>query len=378
MKNDNEVVEEMLDTALDSAELKLKEDADDTPDTETTEEPAEVEETPEAPAETPEVSDEAVDVAPTTPDPKNQKVTTKSAASDEAAKPSSSAKLVSDPPFWSSEEKKLLAPASRELQEIVARKAEQAQEWVNRMTSESQQGREIARKTSEVFAPHQQQLKEQGIYDMPGAIGLMGNMLGWNKLFKEDPRTAISELMRQANLTPQHFLGDGTQQEDQTGYSNDPRVEQALADAQEAKELAEEYRRQVEQTKTQSIETEINQFRNGTDSQGNNREQFSRLYAPQISTVYSEIIARNPGLPLTHALDQAYETVLSQARAAHGVKIPAQTQPGVRAPAQAKKAQAAASSIHGAPSSGVGSGRKKAVNIDEAIDASLDAHGFSA
>jgi hypothetical protein len=375
MSKNHEIDDDLFDAALDAAELEVKEKAAAEP------------EEPEAPA-VEEAEEEAVEEPveakkASEPDPKATKEEHKEAptpAVEEEAEIAAApeAKQVEDPPFWSSKDKQLLAKAPPEVREIISRKEAQRNEWVNRVTAEAEEGRALARKTVEAFEPYREELTAQGIKDLPGAIGMMGNMLGWNSLFNREPITAINALIKEKGLTLQDFFGeyDGAQQPQYSGHSNDPRVEQAIADAQEAKRLSEEYRQQIEQQRERLMESEISQFRNGTDSQGNSREQFARLYSPQISQVYSEIVARNPGTPLVQALDEAYETVLSQARAAHGVRGPASS-PQNKASAQVKRAQAAASSLKGGPSSGVGPGRKKVVDLDDAINQSFEELGFS-
>lgn len=364
--------DELLDAAFDEAEEELENKAEEPEEPATTEPAAEPEAekpTEDEPAAEPAAAEPAAKDAATTQEPSPAPTT---AGEGEPVSQAPSGSLVVDPPMWSAQDKALLAKAPREVQEIIARKEQQRNEWVNKITRESEQGRAILKRTHDVLSEHAAELQEIGVKDH---YELMKHMLGWNSAFRKEPKTAIEALMRQANLTPQDFFGEVNGEYVDYNQQSDPRVEEALAEAQEAKRLAEEFRGMIEQERYATQQAEIEQFRNGTDSQGQPRARFAQLYKDQIADMCVNIMSQYPGTPMTQALDQAYETVLSQARAAFGLNRGAPRSNGV----QAAKAQAAAGSVSGGPRTGTSKKPTKRYtdkDLDKVIQESMDELGL--
>lgn len=265
---------------------------------------------------------------------------------------------IEPPSFWSADRKAIFAKAPKEVQQAVAEYEAKRTEWANRIASESERGKAVEKRAQEVFAPYVEKLKEGGLQDPFEAAK---QLLEWNDSFEKDPLTSIVRLMQENGISPQDLF-NGYQQQPQ--YSQDPRVEQALAEAKAAKELAEQQRNFIAQQQQKQFMGEVERFKNEKDSAGNVRKSFAEMYAPQIS-MRAEAIQRETGAQLYDSLTQAYEEVLGQARKAFGVS--AQHSPEVVV-AQAKKAHAAASSVVGAPANGVATKRPKALTIDEALD----------
>lgn len=275
-------------------------------------------------------------------------------------------------PFWSSREKSVLAKVPQELRgelaSIIAQKEAQRNEWVNKVTAKAEKGLTYAKRTDEVFAPYSERLKASGAKDV---FEVFGRMLEWDRQFSTDPVLAIQELVKRNQITAEEIFGGANSQYDSQAEYADPRVEQALEEAREAKRLAEEYRQNVSRQQDAAITQEVENFRKGTDSLGRPRAEFAKLFAPQISKVYSEIVERSNGISVTDALDQAYEYVLSQSRAALGGNSAPQSfktkqAPKATAPASSQKAKAAAGSVKSSPGGGTTT-KKGPKDIDEAI-----------
>ena len=363
--------DELLDAAFDEAEEELENKAEE-PEEPATAEPAAEEAPEEEPAAEPATEPAAEPAAKDAATTQEPGPTPTTAGEGESVTNAPSDSLVVDPPMWSAQDKALLAKAPREVQEIIARKEQQRNEWVNKITRESEQGRAILRRTHDVLSEHAAELQEIGVKDH---YELMKHMLGWNSAFRKEPKTAIEALMKQANLTPQDFFGEVNGEYVDYNQQSDPRVEEALAEAQEAKRLAEEFRGMIEQERYANQQAEIEQFRNGVDSQGQPRAKYAQLYKDQIADMCVNIMSQYPGTPMTQALDQAYETVLSQARAAFGLNRNAPRSTGV----QASKAQAAAGSVTGGPRTGTSRKTSKKYSdkdLDKVIQESMDELGL--
>lgn len=298
-----------------------------------------------------EQSEEAQEVASTEVEPVSTQV--------EAAPP------IDLPAFWSADEKAALAKAPREVMEIVARKEAQRNEFAQRLATESERGRAIEARISEVIKPYETKLKAQGVKD---PLELFERQLAWNDLFTADRasvKRGLADLMQKNGLTPEDFydVEDSQSVEPQT----DPRVEEALREAKEAKESFQSW--QSEQQK-RALMSEVESFKNGKDSTGQVRKAFVEMYEPQIAQAVSAMKAQNPQLTNEQALSSAYEWVVGEARKAFGVsgsKLPT-SQPDV------KKIQAASGSITGAPANGAATPRAKlkGKNFNEKIDSALD------
>lgn len=336
----------IIDSALDSAEELIAERI------QIDQEAKEVEEVEPAAVEKPEAQAEPEESAAPAPEPVAD---SKSAATPEVAVE----QAIEPPSFWSADRKAIFAKAPKEVQQAVAEYEAKRTEWANSVARDSERGKAVEKRAQEVFAPYAEKLKQNDLDPFEAAKQL----LAWDDAFEKDPLGSIVQLMQENGITPQDLM-NGYQQQPQ--YPQDPRIEQALAEAREAKQFAQQQRELIAQQQQKQFMSEVERFKSEKDSAGNVRKSFAEMYAPQIS-MRAEAIQKETGAPLYSSLTQAYEEVLSQARKAFGVSA-TQTQSTEQVVAQAKKAQAAASSVVGAPANGAIAKRPKAKTIDEALD----------
>lgn len=379
---------EMLDRALDAAEAQLSGDTVETeapveekPELDEVSEQAATKEALDKGAKDRERDERGKFKKAEKPAPK-QILDQNANAVEQEAEPAKDAEVVEEtssdeppielPAFWSADEKTAVAKgASREVQQIIARKEQQRIEWANRVANESERGKAIEKRSKEVFEPYRLKLQAQGIQD---PLEAASRLLAWNELFESNPKAALADLMRKNGLTPADFSEDADQNNQ---YPMDPRVEEAVTAANEAKRLAEEWKTKLEQQEQKSFVGKIETFKNGTDSLGNVRRSFAEMYAPQIEQAAQSIQKIHPDMPLEEVLNLSYEFVLDETRKLHGVAAPKPSTVAEKKPEeviqQAKKAQAAASSVTGAPASGtsVSTPRLKGKNFGEKIDAAF-------
>ena len=182
--------------------------------------------------------------------------------------------------------------------------------------------------------------------------------------------------MTKNGLSPYDFLQE--QGYEELPQYNDPRIEQALQEAAEAKKAADEYKSQLEEEKQRIVLSTVEQFKNAKDSSGQARRAFAEMHAPQISMAVETIQSRNPNMPLDQALSHAYDFVLTETRKALGVQVTpkAMMQPVQTQKPQVQKAKAAASSVSGAPTSASLAKKPGAKSIDEALDRAEEAMGI--
>ena len=371
---------EMLDRALDAAEAEIA--SRSSVEVETEEKPVVEEPTEQGAVETKEKAPREREASgkfkAKTPAPKEEQISDQAAEaeSEEVIEQGTEEVLQDEPPvelpaFWSAEEKAAVAKAPREALEVIARKEAQRIEWANRIANESERGKAIEKRSKEVFEPYRLKLQAQGIQDPFEAAN---RLLAWNELFESNPKAALADLMRKNNLTPADFSEDADQN---SQYPVDPRVEEAVNAANEAKRLAEEWKVKLEQEEQRAFQNRIESFKNGTDSAGNVRRYFAEMYAPQIDQAAQSIQRLHPDMPLEEVLTHSYEFVLGETRKLHGSAAPkiavAEKKPE-QVIAQSKKAQSAASSVTGAPVSGtsVSTPRLKGKNFGEKLDSALD------
>jgi hypothetical protein len=278
---------------------------------------------------------------------------------------------IADPEFWSAEETAALAKAPADVRAIVARKEAQRNDWANRKASEGERGKAFAQRFDEVFKPYVNKLKVQGLKD---PIEATERLLAWNEIFDSEPKTAIAALMRQKGLSPHDFFESGEGQgPGQEQYPADPRYDEARQIAEEAKQTATQLRAELEEQRSAALHQELEAFKDGKDSYGNVRRSFAQTYEPQIAQAVTHIKSEYPHLPKLEVLNHAYEYVLGEARKLHGVgNAPKPAAPPAKDPATviafAKKANAAAGGVSGAPTSGTNTPRPRAKSIDEAMD----------
>lgn len=287
-----------------------------------------------------------------------------------------STKSLDAPTFWSAEQKALWAKVPSDVQAVIAQRELNAQQQVSRLTTENQTAKTFhARLYSDFETPqaaetHKAELALNGIKD---PIDELHRYRAWDKVFKTNIVTGIKSLMQKNNLSVDQLLQDGSNQ-----YQPplDPRIEQALASADEAKRLANEQKDYFSKLQTDAVNSELKTFRDGKDSYGNVRDKFVGMYEPQITGVFTQILQQYPHLTKQQALDHAYEFTMQEVRNVMGVT----TQPsGVKqvastqAPTIPNKALKAKTSVSGSPSNGTSATRPKAKTIDEALDRAEEA-----
>lgn len=271
--------------------------------------------------------------------------------------------------FWSAEEKQAFAKAPREAQVAISKYEAQRNEWANRIATDTERGRSLERRMSEVYEPHKLKMQANGVRD---PIEATSRLLAWNEIFEKDPKTGISELMRRNGLSPQDFYEVNGQQESQP--YQDPRIDDALSQIEDQKRWIADQQRSV-------LNNQVESFKQGKDSTGQVRKPFAEMYAPQISHVAEVIQQEMPNISLDQALNQAYEYVLGESRKLFGVNGQSKTNGNGYAPknnqqviADAKKAQNAAGSISGAPNNAVTPTRSKlrGKSWDEKLNSAID------
>lgn len=280
------------------------------------------------------------------------------------------------PDFWSAAEKQAFAKAPRDIQDVVARKEAQRNEWANRIATEARNGKEFEKRlysdmsSQDEVQRHKAQLQLNGIRD---EVEELHRYRAWDKLLLSDPETGIVDLIRKNNLGHRfQYVEDQGQYSPQS--QTDPRVDEALREAQEAKQQFTSWQESQEQA---ARSQELEAFKQGRDSTGNQRAVFVDTYAPQIAQAVKEIRTQYPQISRSDALNHGYEFVLSEVRKLHGInsapRAVAPTRP--QAPASAQKAKAAATGVTGAPANGNTSTQRPRLKGDtfaQKIDAALD------
>lgn len=283
---------------------------------------------------------------------------------------------IEPPAFWSTERKALFAKAPRELQEVIAERELVLQQQLSRATNEASRGKAFEKRlyedmeSPEAVQAHKAKLQVQGIRD---EVDELHRYRAWDRVFNSNAKTGIADLMRKNGLTPYDFFEDDGQNQQQTPV-NDPRIDEALQKAEEAKQRFESWQ---EEQRVATLKQQVESFKDSKDESGQPRRQFVELYAPQIDQALASIQRNYPDMPLVEALTHATEFVRTEVTKLHGISPKPQVQkPQVDPIAQAKKAKAAASSVTGAPSSGTAPQRPRAKSIDEAMDRAEEALGL--
>lgn len=349
---------QIIDRALDAAEAMIS-------DNETVKEPEKEIEVEKLPSEQikEELAEEASEKAPKAPEEEqisnDQEANVESQEVEEQTEQAVSDTQIEPPTYWSAERKALFAKAPKELQQIIAARELEQQQIISRSANELNRYKPIVEKVNQVFSPYELKLKAKGL----DPIQATERLLAWDAMFDKDFDGTILDLMRKHGRTPEYYLNMAHQQVDEQPQSQvlDPRVDEIQ------KEL-EAYKAQQIQEKQAALMGQIEAFKSGKDSLGNERRKFVEMYEPQITEALKIVRSQFPELTNEQALSESYEYVISQVREAHGIN----NKPPVKTPEQvktfAKKAKAAASGIVGAPASGAVPKRIGAKSIDEAMD----------
>lgn len=372
-KEDND----LINNAIESAQEKLGGSDDNTAEQpkieaeETSEAPdsVEVEEsTTEAPTEEGETTEET---------DTDQEASVESSTSEEQPKEAAQTEKIEPPAFWTAERKALFSKAPPELQKAIAEEALRQQQHMSRLANESQRGKQWESRVNSDFQSkeeldaHRAQLRLQGVQD---EVQELHRYRDWNRLMKSDPITAVRGLIDQFQITPNELNGVALSEE-QERYANDPRVDAVIEELRQEREAREQAERLREQ---QSLASQINTWKSGTDKYGKSRAEFSALYAPQIDKEWQQILqeAANSGIQLSleESLNHAYERVQGKIYKAHGINPSALKQPTPeQKAAQVAKAQNAVTRATGAPRSDVitKKPRKQYKNDKERVEAAI-------
>jgi hypothetical protein len=357
MKDDNQ----LLNSAMDSAEAQILESRDPVEPEETKKE-VEIEGAPEVEQVEPEEKEQNLDQEAET---ENEAQAAAPIADDSGAPP---------PVFWSNEQKALWAQATPALKQVIAARELQLQQQVSRFANQAKKAEQYEQRFySDFEAPeaadrHKAELRLQGLRD---PIDELHRYRDWDRVFKADPASALYDLARKNNLQIQI---NGEVDETYSQQSNDPRYEEIRNEFQALKTERESERAAQ---KEQQLASEVNAFKSGKDSTGQPIAPFASMYAPQIDQAYQQImaIAEEQGTPysVTQGLNAAYEYVKSEVSKIHGIAAPKQKDPQLTIE-QAKRAQDAATSVNGAPTSGVATQkpRLKGKNFNEKFDSAFD------
>jgi hypothetical protein len=281
---------------------------------------------------------------------------------------------IEPPAFWSNERKTAFASASPELQKIITEREKELQAHISRLGNEAGKARGYEKRFYEDFENineaklHISKLRAKGVSD---PIEELHRYRAWDRTLEEDPKTVIATLMQRNGLTPEHFMGYETE-EDQVPQE-DPRLTAAERKAEEALTKLQE----IEDRQTRAV---IESWKDQPDAQGVSRRAFSERYAADIARAYDAILANNPGADMLAVMTAAYDHVKSDVLKFHGVastgaanaqKSAQDLQKISQISAKAKKA---AMPAFGGPRVGQASGKSKlkGKTFDEKLDAALD------
>ena len=297
--------------------------------------------------------------------------------SDETEDENLSVEPIKPPAFWTAERKKLFEKAPRELQEVISARELELQQQISRAASKGSNTDYEKRFYEDFESPesanlHKAKLKAQGIND---PIGELQRYRAWDKVLEADPQAVIMDLMKKNGFTPNDFYNNAYEGAETSQYQ-DPRVEDAIKRAEASENAVKEFR--AEQERNQKLSW-INEFKSGTDSDGQVRKDFCELYSFQIDNAFQQAQAQYPMASEQDLLNHAYESVKEGIKAFHGVASKAKpaAKPALtneQRIANAKKAQAAASNAVGGPNTGTVSQKPslKGKNFSEKFDSAYD------
>ncbi len=276
------------------------------------------------------------------------------------------------PAFLPAETKALLAEASPQLRKKIVAAYEQQENTTRRVLSESGQLKAEKARVDEVFAPHRTRLQAQGVRDI---ADLASRALAWDELITKDPKAFVIAQMRQNGITPHDLLEDAGNDPGQQYL--DPRVDEALEAANQAKEQFESFQRQQQ---TQVAQAELESFKSGKDPRGATRKAFVEMFEPQIAQTISLIKADPQYQHLSNGevIHHAYEYVVTNAlNSGFQFVNPAAPKPALTAEqlaANASKQKAASGSVRGAPASGTSTPRPrlKGDTFEKRLESALD------
>ncbi len=188
------------------------------------------------------------------------------------------------PAYWPAELRHLASGAPKELINAFMQFDAQREEWARRSKSEGDKGKYIQQRLYEdmennpdLIRAHKAKLRAQGIGD---EIQELHRYRSWDVVFEQDPVRGILKLLQNNGLTPEDLYNEEFEEEE---YPDDPRINEALEEARQARQAVDQYRSYVHQQQEEQFYDYVDQWKEGTDSQGQPRRAFAEMYAPQIT-----------------------------------------------------------------------------------------------
>jgi DNA-binding transcriptional regulator GbsR (MarR family) len=279
------------------------------------------------------------------------------------------------PTFWPAELKALAAEAKdKELVKGFVSLYQQQEEWGRRNATEAEKAKSYEKRFYEDFEKpeaieaHKAELRLQGVSD---PIQELHRYRDWDRVFKTSPKAGIAALMQRNGLTPYDFTNEDL--EDSQQSEEDSRYQQAIARAEAVEKKLEDFQVQQE---TAVLRSMVETFKAGKDSSGAVRKPFAEFYHREIDRAFNDLKAEAPHLSHADALDHAYEFVKDQVQKLHGtvLKAPAPQKTKEQLIAESKRAQAANTSMSGAPTTEMKSQkpRLKGKDFNEKIENAFD------
>lgn len=345
MKGDHE----LLDNALDAAEAQYAKDA------ELVEQENEKLEKTEAPEEPPverpkagrDKSGKFTKAAAQETEDLSDQATDDGSIEAEAEAPEGTAEPINVPPFWPAELKAAAAEAPRALVEKFVAHDAQREQWARQQVENAKRAAPKADYYADFASPqeaelYRAELRAQGISDEREELF---RYRAWDRVLKNDVISAVNKLLTQNGYAP-YAQTEGS---DSPSQYQDPRVDEAIRRAEAAEKAVQDWQQRQQD---EALLREVQAFKKGKDSSGQEREQFATFYGPQIFHTYKQIegMPEYQHLSMQDRLHYAYEYVKSQMSQLHG--IGQEPKPGKSIEqkiAEGKKAQAAASRTIGGP-----------------------------
>jgi hypothetical protein len=264
------------------------------------------------------------------------------------------------------EAKEAFSKAPRVLQEDMHRVLLDSQRYLTKVSQEAAELRRTTEGVFKAFEPYQERLRLSG--QNPEQV--VGTMLAWDHMFKEDPVNAIVEAANKTGVDlyqfAQQILGGGIQQPDPQ-YLESQRQIQELEQRLREREERDSYQAQT------NLELEADAFLSETSPSGT----LLRPYA-QNEEVLQEMVLQiqvirqaNPKLAPRQILHEAYN---------RAIRVNDSVQSDIKRAEQAKLAKkqkiedAKKSSKVVKQTGSYPSGNSGFVDIDDAIDQAMDVH----
>ncbi len=262
------------------------------------------------------------------------------------------------PQFWSAKMRAAAESTSdKALVKAMIEHDAQREETIRRAHSEAQSSKALIEKLNADFETPEELQKhraERAFVGIKDDADELHRYRAWDKLLKNDVPTALVDLMRKNNLTPEHLSGLFY------GNAQAPTPQQQF-DPEEARRIASEtaqseFQKFQQESMQKAVQSDIAQFLNEKDSYGNVRMPFFQMHRQVVEDAAKVIEKDYPNLSPREVVHHAYEYAITEARKAYGITAqPAQT----KAVADPVKARNASGSVSGSPSLGVAPQRSR-------------------